>query len=73
MCSHSSRLNGKRFVRRRQFEVGPVVAVERGEDRFDLDRLGEVLDGPELDRIDCGGDAGVAGEDDDAAVGPDRQ
>jgi hypothetical protein len=38
---------------------------------YDVDRLGQVLHGAQLDRIDRRGDAGVAGEDHDATGGID--
>ncbi len=73
MCSHSRRLTGERFARRRFFRIGTSARLESGKKSIDIDRFGQILHRAKLDRIDRRGNAGIAGQHDDAAIGIDRQ
>ena len=66
MCSHSARASvgaGPARGRRRRVRG---LAAERGDDLVGVGRLLQVVVRAEAQRLDRGGDAAVAGEDDDA-------
>ena len=63
----------ERLVGDRQIKIGPVIVLEGAQNGFDLDGFGEILNRPEFDRINRRSNAGVTGEDDDAAIWIDRQ
>ena len=46
-----------------------ACCAESGEQRFDIHRLGQVLHGAQLDRIDRRADAGIPGQHHDAGFG----